>query len=131
MSSNIYYNVHSMNDFIQFMTEKLSENGITNALARANIERKHLVVVVENDEGILSYGNLSGWINPKMNRYRKVQNKHKDGKWNSVYLDRPLNGTDLCDLIDNYERLGIRFVFAKTGYAGNVAIKYELNDGVF
>lgn len=85
-------------------------------LVRAQVRGVRLYVLVENKDGIKSVKDLFSWVNPALLRYRKIQRKKSEGKWQSVALSskEPMKGEYVAKACLTMElRYGVKFEFCK------------------
>lgn len=95
-------------------------------LIRSQVRGTKLYVLVENKDGVKSVKDLFSWVNPALLRYRRIQHKKSEGKWQSVPLasKEPMKGEYLAKACLTMElKYGVKFEFCTPEEAGAKVIE--------
>ena len=94
-------------------------------LKRAQNSNVKLYILVDNKDGIKELDDLTSWVNPRMSRYNKITEMHKQGKWKSVVLPKgkPMPGEQLYKACVTMEqKYGCKFLFCKPEESGQIIL---------
>lgn len=94
-------------------------------LKRAQNSNIKLYILVDNKDGIKELDDLTSWVNPRMIRYNKIVEMHKQGKWKSVALPKgkPMPGEQLYKACVTMEqKYGCKFLFCKPEESGQIIL---------
>ena len=95
-------------------------------LKRAQNSGIHLIILVENEDGISSINQLHDWVNPRKFRYDKVSYMHSIGKWKNVKIQmaEPMTGERLLKACLTMQlKYGVEFRFCTPEESGEKILK--------
>lgn len=85
-----------------------------------------LYVLVENNEGINDIISVAQWSNPRLEKYKRIKEKHLEGKWKKVPLPQkpPVSGEQLAKCMQTMQdKYGVKFLFCRPEDAADEVIR--------